>query len=120
MPFVSSTKGWNFSAMTVWSYAVTLLGTSTAAAGAAVTGGGGGGGAGGGGPCAGGTTVGDSRSMGTGPDVDVVLLDCSSARSSRREVAASNLTHVPFDHGADWEEVDTHRFITVASEWSPP
>lgn len=93
MPFVSSKNGWNFSSMNAWSYAVTLRGISTAVDGAAAGGaGGGGGGAGGGGPEAGMATVGGARSIGMVDDVDEVLLAWSSARSSRREVAASNLT----------------------------
>lgn len=103
MPFVSSKNGWNFSVMTAWSYAVTLRGTSTVVdGGAAGSARGGGSGAEGGGPGAGVATVGGARSIEMVGDVDEVLLAWSSARSSRREVAASSL-RAQFDHEAPWE-----------------
>ena len=80
-PCVSSTNVFNLPSITSSSYAVTLGGSSAAAARSS-GGGGGGGGAGGAG----------ANELEEVSDTALPLLrDCSSARSSSREVAASSL-----------------------------
>ena len=82
-PCVSSTNVFNLPSITSSSYAVILGGSSTAAVRSSGAGGGGGG-AGGAGACA--------NELEEGSDTALPLLrDCSSARSSSREVAASSL-----------------------------
>ena len=88
---VDSKKGLSFSTMTISSNAATLCGVSAIDAAAAGAGGGGGGGGGGGAAAGDGVyEVGVRSSDADGaPDA---LRACSSAKSSRREVAASSLS----------------------------
>src|SRR5882762_2628955 len=86
---VNSRKGLSLPPMTVSSNAVTLRGTSAIVA--AGVGGAGGGGGGGGGAAVADGGVCEVGVRSSAPDAPLILRACSSARSSRREVAASSL-----------------------------